>query len=93
MTERIKAEFAHSQLHSARAREITDRINGEGLGSEATLAKRRAQELGLSWCARRGPRNKTSRKFEFSNMLDFAVCMRCMPSRRLRRFDKPLILL
>ena len=29
------AEFAHTQLHSARAREITDRINGEGLGSEA----------------------------------------------------------
>ena len=44
----------------------------------------------MSWCARRGPRNKTSRKFEFSNMLDFAVCTRCMPSRRLRRLDKPL---
>ena len=46
--------------------------------------------MGLSWCARRGPRNKTSRKFKFSNMLDFAVCTRCMPSRRLRRLDKPL---
>ena len=30
------AEFAHIQLYSARAREITDRINGEGLGSEAS---------------------------------------------------------
>ena len=34
-------------------------------------------------------RNNTSRIFKFSNMLDFAVCMRCMPSRRLRRLDKP----
>ena len=31
----FRAEFAHSQLHSAHARDITDRINGEGLGSEA----------------------------------------------------------
>ena len=46
--------------------------------------------MGLSWCARRGPRNKTSRKFKFSNMLDFAVCTRCMPSRRLRQLNKPL---
>ena len=29
-------EFAHTQLHSAHAREITDSINGEGLGSEAS---------------------------------------------------------
>ena len=29
------AEFAHTQLHSARA--ITDRVNREGLGSEATI--------------------------------------------------------
>ena len=29
------AEFAHTQLHSALARVITDRVNGEGLGSEA----------------------------------------------------------
>ena len=32
------AEFTHTQLHSARARDIADRINGEGLGSEARLA-------------------------------------------------------
>ena len=31
------AEFAHTQLHSARAHEITDRINGEGLGSDARV--------------------------------------------------------
>ena len=30
------AEFAHTQLHSALARVITDRVNGEGLGSEAS---------------------------------------------------------
>ena len=35
--------------------------------------------MGLSWCARRGPRNKTSRKFKFSNMLDFAVCIASYP--------------
>ena len=34
-------------------------------------------------------RNNTSRKFKFSNMLDFAVCTCCMPSRRLRRLHKP----
>ena len=28
---------AHTQLHSALARTITDHVNGEGLGSEATL--------------------------------------------------------
>ena len=59
------------------------------------LAKRRAQELGaMGFVAMRAPRsrNKTSRKFKFSNMLDFAVCTRCMPSRRLRRLDKPLVL-
>ena len=33
------AEFANTQLHSARAHAITDRVNGEGLGSEATLAE------------------------------------------------------
>ena len=29
--------FAHTQLHSARARAITDLVNGEGLGSEASI--------------------------------------------------------
>ena len=38
-------------------------------------------------------RNKTSHKFKLSNMLDFTVCTRCMPSRHPRRLDKPLILL
>ena len=28
-------EFAHTQLHSACVCAITDRVNGEGLGSEA----------------------------------------------------------
>ena len=49
--------------------------------------------LGAMDCRVRAPRtrNYTSRKFKFSNMLDFAVYMRCMPSRRLRRLDKPLV--
>ena len=32
---RVVAECAHTPLHSARAREITYRVNGEGPGSEA----------------------------------------------------------
>ena len=32
--------YALSILHSARARAITDRVNGEGLGSEARLLYR-----------------------------------------------------
>ena len=36
----INGEFAHTQLHSARAHEITDRVNGDlGLGSEAKVKR------------------------------------------------------
>ena len=60
--------------------------------SRVSRAKRRAQQLGAMDC--RGARAAVRVIIRHVNfnlvMLAFAVCMRCMPSRRLRRLDKPL---
>ena len=45
----------------------------------------------IKWCACHVFRNHTARTFIFSYLQDFAVYVRCMPSRHLRWLDKPLI--